>query len=207
MQIIEMKLGLLRTNTYIVAGDESKDCIIIDPAAEEQKIVDTLSENGLNLCAILLTHGHFDHIGVAENLRNRFGADIYAMEEEKAILETSANLSDMIRQNFILKADVNMKDSDVINLAGCEFKVIHTPGHTIGSCCFYVEKEKVLFSGDTMFCDSYGRTDFPTGSASSIIHSITEKLLKLPDDTKVYPGHEETTTIGYERHNYDYYQF
>lgn len=207
MQIIEMKLGLLRTNTYIVASDDSKECIIIDPAAEEQRIVNKLTECGLNLCAILLTHGHFDHIGVADNLRKRFGAKIYAMEEEKAILETPANLSEMIRQNFNLKADVYLNDSDVINIAGCEFKVIYTPGHTIGSCCYYVEKEKVLFSGDTMFCNSYGRTDFPTGSAASIMRSITEKLLKLPDDTKVYPGHEDTTTIGFERHNYDYYQF
>lgn len=207
MQIIEMKLGLLRTNTYIVAGDNSKECVIIDPAAEEQKIVAKLNECGFDLCAILLTHGHFDHIGVAENLRNKYQAKIYAMEEEKQILETSANLSEMIRQNFNLKADVYLKDMDIIKLADCEFKVIHTPGHTIGSCCYYVENEKVLFSGDTMFCNSYGRTDFPTGSTSSIIRSITERLLKLPDDTKVYPGHEDTTTIGFERHNYDYYQF
>ena len=207
MQIIELKLGLLRTNTYIVAGDDSSECIIIDPAAEENKIVNKLLECKLTPCGILLTHGHFDHIGVAENLRNRFGIKIYAMEEEKEILETPANLAEMIRQNFVLKVDEYLKDSQIIDIAGLEFKVIHTPGHTIGSCCYYVEKEYVLFSGDTMFCDSYGRTDFPTGSASEIIRSITGKLLVLPDETKVYPGHEDNTTIGYERHNYDFYQF
>ena len=207
MRIIELKLGLLRTNSYLVSGDGSKECIIIDPAAEEMKIVNKLAECDLTPCGILLTHGHFDHIGVAEQLRERFGIKIYAMEQEKEILETSANLAEMIRQNFVLKVDEYLKDSQILNLAGCEFKVIHTPGHTIGSCCYYVEKENVLFSGDTMFCNSHGRTDFPTGSAASIICSITEKLLALPDETKVYPGHEDETTIGFERHNYDFYQF
>lgn len=207
MQIIELKLGLLRTNTYIVAGDNSAGCIIIDPAAEENKIVNTLVEYNLTPCGILLTHGHFDHIGVAENLRERFGIKIYAMEEEKEILETPANLAEMIRQNLVLNVDEYLKDSQIIDIAGLEFKVIHTPGHTIGSCCYYVEKENVLFSGDTLFCNSHGRTDFPTGSVSDIIRSITGKLLILPDETKVYPGHEEETTIGFERHNYDFYQF
>lgn len=205
MKVTGLTLEILRTNTYLAYNEESRECLVIDPADQGYRIIGKMDELALKPCAILLTHGHFDHIGAAEELRERYQIKIYAMEEERQILTTEDNLASMIRRQIHLEGDVYLKDSQMLQLAGYDIKVIHTPGHTIGSCCYYVEKEGILFSGDTLFSSSYGRTDFPTGSEGSILRSITEKLLVLPEKTLVYPGHNEETTIGLERQNYDIY--
>jgi hydroxyacylglutathione hydrolase len=204
LNINQLVLGMFRTNCYIVYND-NKEAIVIDPGDNYSKIKDTCISLELIPKAILLTHGHFDHIGAAKKLSEAYGINIYAFEEEKEVLESSAyNLSEVFGVGIAIKVNNFLKDSDIINLCGFKFKVIHTPGHTKGSCCYYLEEYSALFSGDTLFCESHGRTDFPTGSESTIIKSITEKLFKLPMDTKVFPGHNDATTIGDEIKWYRY---
>lgn len=206
MRIVRVTVGIMCTNTYIVFDQDTLEGVLIDPGDKEEMIVNKIEEYKVKPQAILLTHGHFDHIGAADGLRKRYGIEIYVMEAEKELMASEDNLASLIRRQISLSADKYLQDNDVITIAGITFKVLHTPGHTIGSCCYYVENEGVLFSGDTLFCNSHGRTDFPTGSQSSIMRSITERLIVLPEDTMVYPGHNDETTIGYERHNYDIYQ-
>ena len=147
-----------------------------------------------------MTHGHFDHAMAAQEVAEQYGIKIYAHETEKETLETpQINLSGMIGRTLTFHADWYVKDGEILNLAGFEIRVLHTPGHTQGGVCYYIEEEKALFSGDTLFCQSVGRTDFPTGKSSTLIHSIQDKLMPLPDDTMVYTGHEDMTTIGMER--------
>lgn len=200
-----MVLGMIMTNSYIAYDDEVKEAIIIDPADSADEIQRKITEIDLTPVAILLTHGHFDHIGAVDELREKYGIKVYAYEDEKDILTSDANLASMIGMRMALEADEYLKDLQTISIGGIKIQVIHTPGHTKGSCCFYLPDEKVLFSGDTMFCQSFGRTDFPTGSMSQLISSIKNRLLKLDDDVRVYPGHNEETKIGYERHMYDNY--
>ena len=152
---------------------------------------------------ILLTHGHFDHIMAADEVRKKYNIPIYACRQEEEMLrEPSINMTVHYGQGCSIVPDVFLEDLDVIRLAGFSVQMIHTPGHTPGGCCYYMEQEDVLFSGDTLFRTSVGRSDFPGGSASALVRSVKEKLLILPEETHVYPGHMEETTIGYEkRHN------
>jgi glyoxylase-like metal-dependent hydrolase (beta-lactamase superfamily II) len=159
-----------------------------------------LERNGFTVEAILLTHGHFDHIWGSNELREVSGAKIYALDEEKVLCEdVKNNLSAMVGRAYTVVPDEYVREGQVLTFDNMDFKVIATPGHTIGSCCYYVEKAGILVSGDTLFQESTGRTDFPTGSMSSIVRSIREKLFILPDETKVYPGHGDSTTIAYEK--------
>lgn len=192
-------LGPVSTNCYFLINEETKQVIVIDPAEDSIFIEKVIEEEALELCGILLTHGHFDHIMAAEDLRKKSSVNIYAMGEEKELLETpKMNLSTEIGRPVKVTPDVLLKDGEIVNLAGFEIKAIHTPGHTIGGGCFYLEEGKTLFSGDTLFYESIGRTDLPTGSTSQIIRSIKDKLMELDDQVKVYPGHGDFTSIGHE---------
>ena len=152
--------------------------------------------------AILLTHGHFDHVMAAKELSNEFAIDIYVAKPEASVLsDSSLNGSNLIRQKFTLEADVLVDKNEIIRLADMDIKVIYTPGHTQGGVCYYIEDQEVLFSGDTLFFESVGRTDFPTGDNRSLMHSISSQILTLPESIKVYPGHGEETTIGHEKEN------
>lgn len=194
-------LGMVRTNCYMIYNDDTKQAVIVDPADNGAYIKSKLEEKGLTIQAVLLTHGHFDHIMAAEYLRKTYQVPIMAHEREKEILENANhNLSGaMGGDSFSLKADDFLKDGDCLELIGTKITVLYTPGHTIGGVCYFFEKENFLISGDTLFQGSVGRTDFPTGSMSTLIHSIKEKLSILGDDVVVYPGHEEETSIGRER--------
>lgn len=193
-------LGMVRTNCYVIHNDAA-EAIIIDPADLPNKISAFIEENGLTPKAILLTHGHFDHIGAAEALRDKYGIKIYAHEAEKVILtDAGMNLSNQFYLNYAFDADVYFKDGDQFEVGQFKIKAIHTPGHTVGSSCFIIDD--VIFSGDTLFYGTHGRTDFPTGSQSQIIRSIKEKLLVLDEDMWVYPGHDMHTTIGDEKKYY-----
>lgn len=203
INITKLRVGPVSTNCYIVNRADSDKAIIIDPGDEAEKIERIIIQNMLKPVAILLTHGHFDHIGAMDVLKKHFGIKAYAYRDEEKIINTEYNLGRAFGILVSGRADVFFDDGEELEFDGIKLKVIHTPGHTIGSCCFYDEEDKVLFSGDTLFCASHGRTDFPTGSQSAIIRSITEKLLVLEDDVKVYPGHEEETTIGSEKPFYD----
>lgn len=200
-----MVLGPIMTNCYIAYDGNIKEAVIIDPADSADIIKRKITELGVKPVAILLTHGHFDHIGAALDIKAEYGIKIYAHEDEKDVLTSDANVASMMGMRLCVDADEYVRDRQTLLFGGVKYEVIHTPGHTKGGCCYYVASDKVLFSGDTMFCQSYGRTDFPTGSYSELINSITQKLLKLDDDVIVYPGHNEETKIGYERSMYDTY--
>ena len=203
MRVKTCVLGAVSTNCYLVYNESTKKAVIVDPADNAQFILNKCNELGITPEAILLTHGHFDHIMAAEDVRRSFHIKIYASETEDAMLSDSGlNLSGgWAGKQTSFHADVLLKDGDELELIGFRWKVIETPGHTTGSVCYYVPEEEVVFSGDTMFCESYGRTDLPTGSSSQMVSSLLDKVFALPDDTMAYPGHGDTTTIGYEKKN------
>lgn len=196
-----MVLGMVQTNTWFVINEKTKELILIDPADDAGRIIRKIEADGLKLQGILLTHGHFDHIGAVDDLRAYFkGVQCYAGEKEKEVLENgSYNLSASWAAALSIRADRLLRDKETLTLAGFKIKVIETPGHTKGGVCYYLSEEGVLFSGDTLFRTSVGRTDFPTGSMSQIVRSVQYLTENLPGDTVVYPGHQEITTIAYEQ--------
>ncbi len=195
-------LGMVQTNCYIVSNDESKEAIVFDPADYADRIEQYLKANDLVCKGILLTHGHFDHILAASELATQNKAPIYAHEaEEKLLGDPHLNASSQIRRECTLIPDVLLKDDQILDLAGFTIKVIHTPGHTAGGACYYFPGNGTLISGDTLFLESIGRTDLPTGNSRQLVDSINSKLMLLEDQVKVYPGHGRPTTIGYERDN------
>lgn len=200
LKIGRIVLGMCQTNCYFVYEEGSSRVIVFDPADKGDYIFNGLKEKGFTVEAILLTHGHFDHIWGVEQLRELSGAKVYAYEGEKELCEdASLNVSKGARRACTIKADEYVKDGEEITAAGISCRLIATPGHTGGSCCYYFENDKILISGDTLFQESVGRTDLPTGSMSMLVRSVKEKLLPLPEEVKVYPGHGESTTIGYEK--------
>ncbi len=193
-------LGMAQTNCYFLYLEGSGDCIVADPADQGGNIYKALSKNGFQVKGILLTHGHFDHIWGTKELRELAGCELYALEEERELLNDSRrNVSAQTGRPYTVDADEYLKDGEERTLAGMRFRVIATPGHTAGSCCYYFPEAGFLLSGDTLFQESVGRTDLPTGSMSQIVRSIKERLFPLPEETKVYPGHGESTTIGAEK--------
>lgn len=172
----------------------------MDPADQGANIYKALTGNGFTVAGILLTHGHFDHIWGTKELRELTGAKLYALEAERELLQSAKmNVSSQVGRTYTVDADVYLKDGEELTLAGMTFQVIATPGHTGGGCCYYFKEAGFLVSGDTLFRDSVGRTDFPTGSMGTLVRSIKDKLFVLPDETKVYPGHGDSTTIGHEK--------
>lgn len=198
-----MTLGQVQTNTYFLINEDTKEVVIVDPADNANRMIQWMDSEGLKPAAILLTHGHFDHIMAVDGLRDHYGVKMYAsVDEERTLADPNFNMSGMIGRTVSMKADEWFKDNDELSIAGMNFKVISTPGHTEGGVCFYMEEHKLLISGDTLFHASIGRTDFPGGGSRTLINSIKTRLFVLPDDTDVLPGHESITNIGYEKtHN------
>jgi len=200
MKIKQLTVGMVQTNCYIAYHPETKEAFIVDPGAEGERLIYEIEKAQLQPKAILLTHGHFDHAGAAKELADHFQILVYAHEAEKETLEDPRinlnNMVDGLPNSF--HADNYVKDEQILEIAGYQIKVLFTPGHTVGGACFYIESEAVLFSGDSLFCESIGRTDFPKGSSSQLVKSVKEKLFVLPVDTIVYPGHNEATTISHE---------
>ena len=193
-------LGPVYTNCYLLKNKETGELIIVDPADCLEKIEMKISRMNGKPVAILLTHGHFDHILAAQAVKEKYNIPIYASEkEETTLLNPKVNLSVFGHGSCTLDADVYLKDLQVVELAGFSVQMIETPGHTVGSCCYYLKEEGVLFSGDTVFQGSVGRTDFPEGSTAAIVRSLHRLLDTLPDETEVYPGHDASTTIDYEK--------
>ena len=178
-------LGMVGTNCYLLCNMDIKECVLIDPADSQDEISRMIDESGCSLKGILLTHGHFDHIMAADAIRDKYGVKVYASCDEKNTLEQPhINLGEAYGLKLSVKADVWHKDGEILKLAGFDIEALHTPGHTEGGSCYYIREIGVLFSGDTLFCGSVGRTDFPGGSMSEIVRSIKEKVMVLPDDTK-----------------------
>lgn len=203
LKLDSMMIGMVQTNCYFIIHRETKECFVIDPAAEADRIIRYIEENGYTLKGIFLTHGHFDHIMAANSLKEHFGVSVYASREESHILQDpDLNISSVLgRANYELVPDIELSDGEEFVMAGFKVRAILTPGHTAGSMCFFLYEEGVLFGGDTLFLESVGRTDFPTGNATVLEESIRNKLFVLNDDVIVYPGHGSYTTIGYEKKN------
>ena len=199
--------GIISTNCYLAVNEETKHAVVIDPASASPKILNHIREEGITVEAILLTHGHFDHIMGIDGFLKEFQVPVYVHESDLPMLEDPAwNQSAIYTAGYTFRGAQPVRDGQILSFAGYEFQVLHTPGHTPGGCCYYVASEKVLFSGDTLFQRSVGRTDFQVSSMSALIRGIREKLMTLPSDTHVYPGHMGETMIGYERDNNPFIQ-
>lgn len=194
MNIARIPVGSNFENCYIVINDTTNEGIVIDPGADSEKIIDYLETKNIKPVVILITHGHFDHVGAVVDIKDKYGIEFYINQiEEELILKNTYVFGN------IPKADHYLNDGDELEFAGIKLKCIHTPGHTPGGMCFLMGD--ILIAGDTLFQQSIGRTDFTGGDFATLINSITEKLMILDDSVRVLPGHGDTTTIGFERNN------
>ena len=192
--------GFMGINCYIIQDEETKETMVIDPGGSIGKIEEMLKVIDADVKYILLTHCHGDHMGAASELRKKCGGKILIHRfDQEGLRNPSINLSSHIGIGDVsLEEDARVDDGDVLHVGNLQFKIIHTPGHTVGSISLYCEEEKMLFSGDTLFRGSWGRTDLPTSNMEQIMDSITNRLLVLPEDTIVYPGHGKSTIIKEE---------
>lgn len=199
MKIMTIQVGYLQTNCYIITDENQSEAVIIDPGGGYERITKYLKDSNKSPYAVLLTHGHFDHYLAAKKFQE-LGAKVYIHKLDEELLTKRQGLASSFGMTITsLNADCIFEDNDIIKIGNLEFKVMHTPGHSKGSSCFIIEDS--IFSGDTLFLQSYGRTDFLDGSFPEIKKSLL-KLFALEGDYKVYPGHMEETTLSYERiHN------
>ena len=194
-------VGELGVNCYLLADSETKEGIVIDPGADSGNILSAIKANGIKVLYILNTHGHFDHIGGNRRVAEVTGARLMINKEDEPFLSRASKSATM----YGLKAEDSpppssyLAEGDVISFGRHSVKVIHIPGHSPGGSCFYLEKEGLLMSGDSLFAESIGRTDLPGGSQAELVLSIRSKLLVLPEETRVFPGHGPSTTIGHEK--------
>lgn len=202
MTLKRVMVGYIGTNCYIVKNDETGEGFIVDPGYDDPNIKLTVDEIGMKPVAVLLTHGHFDHILGVERVREWYpDIKVYIGQKDGELLETpELNCSvSIMRRAFSTNADEFVTDGQTLRITGIDVNVIYTPGHTQGGVCYYISSENTLFTGDTLFEGSVGRTDLPTGNMETLVESVTSKLIPLPEETKVYPGHGDTTTIGREK--------
>lgn len=194
-----LPVGVMGVNCYIL-GDPT-ECMVVDPGGNAEKICAYIEEQGLKVKYIVLTHCHFDHILATCEVQEKTGATLVACSKEKQNLKDSdINMTGRFSRTPInLEPDLLVSEGDMLNSGEYAFRVIETPGHTSGSMCLYCEQEKLLLSGDTLFAESVGRADLPTGNGETLIFSIQTKLFTLPDDTHVFPGHGSKTSIGHEK--------
>lgn len=210
MKTDQLILGEYQNNCYILrSSQQARDCVIIDTGLECSGLLDFLQKHQLTPVSLILTHGHADHIAGIPVLKDKFPSMKVQIHEldSQMLTKATSNLSPLAGRFFKTEpADILLGDGNFIELAGIKLQVLHTPGHTPGGICLYNPDDAVLFSGDTLFAESVGRTDFPGGSMTQLIKSIKEKLLTLPDETKVYPGHGPTSTIRAEKSYNPYLQ-
>lgn len=200
MHIIIMEVGALGTNCYIVYCNNTKEGVVIDPGGDGEKIIEVIKKNEIDIKYILNTHGHHDHIGANKILKEYTNKDLLIHENDSEMLTSS-------KDNFSLflgevdcgpAADGYLKEGDIVKFGECSLEVIHLPGHTPGGIGFYSEKEGILFSGDTLFYGSIGRTDLPNSDYQDMTKSLA-RLMKYPDETIVFPGHGPKTSIATEK--------
>ena len=199
MFLKHLQVGPLETNCYIIADEKSRIAAIIDPGDNANEIINAVHEAKLKIKYIFLTHGHCDHIAALKEVKETTDAKIVIHEQDAHMLSSAeSNLSFLLGEEFTQPLpDIKLTDNKEFKIGDLVLNIIHTPGHTSGGISIQVDN--LVFTGDTLFAGSIGRTDFPGGSYDKLIRSIKEKLLTLPDDTKIYPGHGEPSTIGYEK--------
>jgi len=197
---------IIETNAYFYIDEKTKHGFLIDPAAQAERLIQIIKENGWTIEKMLITHGHFDHIGAVEALHRQLNIPYIAHQNGKEYLaDGQLNLGDYCNRQFDLTEARYVNESDEISLdadPSVKLKVIHTPGHTPDSVLYYDAANRTAFVGDTIFKDSYGATHFPGGDFTQLQNSIRQKVLALPDDTVLYSGHSEPTTVGYEKGNF-----
>lgn len=199
MKIKNIPSGPLMVNTYLVWDDTNKG-FIVDPGGFNDKIAKSIEEENIDLEYIILTHGHCDHIGGVNEIKVKYGCKVLAAEAELPMLSNSKyNMSGDFGMPVEIIPDILVNEGDTLEVGNMLLHFIMTPGHSEGGMCIRIGK--ALFSGDTLFHGSVGRTDFVGGSMNTLVNSIREKLFVLDDDTKVFPGHMGTTTIGFEKEN------
>lgn len=203
MRIKTFSNNSMGQNVYLVWCSETKEGVLVDVgcnAVDEKNIMGIIAKEEIEIKAILLTHGHYDHMIGLERMKTLLDVPVYCHAKEAEFLENpDLNLSYLTSQKISVSADRLFADGDLFTFGNCEFKVLHTPGHTPGCICFYSTQNEALFVGDTLFKGSIGRTDFPLGDHEKMIKNIKVKLLALPEKTNVYAGHGESTTIGREK--------
>lgn len=197
-------VGALGVNCILIGCKETRQAVVVDPGDEAERILDAVDGHKLDLIAIINTHGHFDHVGANKQLKQTLNVPIYIHPADAALLErvaVTANMYGLSGENSP-QPDQNLEHGQTIKVGNLSMQVIHTPGHTPGCCCLYLEQEQLLISGDTLFADGVGRTDLPGGSTVQLVDSIKTRLFTLPDGVQVYPGHGPATSIGHEKkHN------
>ncbi len=200
MKVGQCRVGMVRTNCYGLLNTKTKEMILVDPGDSPDTVCSMAEQMGGRPVAILLTHGHYDHILAVEAVKEKYQIPVYACKEEEELLkDPQLNLTAMVQRPTSIRPDETVEDLEEFTVAGFQIQAIYTPGHTRGSVCYYFPEEKLLVSGDTLFCGSVGRTDLPTGSSAQIVESLHRLLEMLPEDTDVLPGHESATSIGYEK--------
>lgn len=200
LKLYKTVLGDVGTNVYYLRNADTDEVIIVDPADNAPEIFSNIEEIGGKPVAIYLTHGHYDHILAASEVKEKYGIPIIAHEDEKKVLENPRyNMSGFYGAGVTVEPDITVKEGDTLNYAGFSCTVMHTPGHTWGSCCYYFPEQKLLISGDTLFQFSYGRTDFETSNPADMKESIRRLLDELPQDVTACPGHMGYTTIEEEK--------
>ncbi len=209
MQIHTLILGMCMTNCYIVSADGTH-CVMIDPASDADRIIAEIEKHAYTPDAIFLTHAHFDHIYALPELLSRYDIPVYLHKNDVPFLtDMRLNLSQSLFYTpFVFTEEVHaLSDGDTLHAGGTDFSVLHTPGHTPGSVCFINDAEKIIFSGDTLFASTVGRTDFPGGDTATLLKSL-KKLSALGDtaDYAVYPGHNAATTLSREKRYNEYLQ-
>ncbi len=201
MEILTFVQGPIDANNYLLIDENTNDAVLIDCSSPDDDYIDEIKRLGVNLKKILLTHGHFDHILGCNRFYEEFGCDIYISPEDIVQLEYAPQMTMMlggIKIPEVSSVKNIVKDGDYFTLGDVTLKAVSTPGHTQGGMC-YLTSDGKIFTGDTLFKRSVGRTDFFGGSLEDIKHSVKDILFKLPDDTVVYSGHGPETTIGYEK--------
>jgi len=201
MEMLTFVQGPIDANNYLLIDEKTNDALLIDCSSPDDDYVDEIKKLGVNLKTILLTHGHFDHILGCNRFFEEFGSDIYVSEEDLEQIAYAPQMTMVlggVKIPEVTSIKNEVKEGDKFKIGEVELTAISTPGHTKGGMCYYTNDGR-LFSGDTLFKRSVGRTDFMGGSLEQIKHSVREKLFKLPDDTVVYTGHGPETTIGYEK--------
>lgn len=202
-----VEVGPLGVNCFILGCEETGQGVIIDAGGDAGWIIDAVERHGLSIVYLINTHGHFDHIGANRALKEKFGADLLIHATDSPLLGRAADIARAygIPGDNSPQPDTCLTDGMEISFGRLTMTVLHTPGHTPGGCCFYLEAEKKIITGDTLFADSIGRTDLAGGSHEQLLDSVRTRLFILPDDVVAYPGHGPETTIGHEKQHNPYF--